>query len=297
MAASDEFPREHPHIFIAGGGAVERYRRRNQRIDPRLLPRRDRAAHAAALEAAIGAALAGAREQMGGRDPTLATGVPGFYLEVVVPGGERTVIDKLANRQQGMEVVAVSDGGPDGSITASVFVPVRAENYYLTKVEAYRDRVTDAGRPRNEPLVACIETVRLGSARSLFTDDDALFPRDSGERVWWEVWLRAGRREAFEGLARAMDLELRRHAVKFPEREVVLVLSGTAALDRLVAHSDVVAELRRAKDTPAFFLGLGGAEQRAWTAELLERVVQPAPGSIVAICLLDSGVRRTHPLI
>ncbi len=297
MAAQDEFPREYPHIFIAGGGKVEGYRRRKQKIDPPPLPRRDRAAHAAALEAAIGAALAGAREQMGGRDPALATGVPGFYLEVVVPGGERAVIDQLANRRQGMEVVAVNDGAAGGLITASVFVPAQAENYYLTKVEAYRDQVTDAGRPRNEPLITRMETIRLGSARSLFTDEDRLFPSDPAERVWWEVWLRVGRREAFERLAFAMNLDLRRHAVKFPEREVVLVLSGTAALDRLVAHSDVMAELRRAKDTPAFFLGLGGAEQRAWTTELLGRVVPAAPGSMVAVCLLDSGVRRTHPLI
>ena len=297
MAAPDEFPREYPHIFIAGGGMVEGYRRRKQKIDPPSLPRRDRAAHAAALEAAIGAALAGARRQMGERDLTLVTGVPGYYLEVVIPGGERGVIDQLADRRQGMEVVTVSDGGAGGPITASVFVPVRAENYYLGKVQAYRDQETDSGRPRNEPLVTRMETVRLGTARSLFTDDDTLFPRDPAERVWWEVWLREGRREAFERLARAMDLGLKRHAVKFPEREVLLVLSGTGALDRLMAHSDVVAELRRAKDTPAFFLGLGGAEQRAWTAELLGRIVPPDPGSLVAVCLLDSGVRRAHPLI
>ena len=75
----------------------------------------------------------------------------------------------------------------------------------------------------------------------------------------------------------------------------MLALASAAMLDRLVAHSDVVAELRCAKDTPAFFMGLGGAEQRAWSKELRDRVVPPQTD--VAVCMLDSGVGRTHPLI
>jgi hypothetical protein len=54
------------------------------------------------------------------------------------------------------------------------------------------------------------------------------------------------RRETFERIAQALNITLRAHAVRFPEREVVLALSEVATLDRLVAHSDVVAELRRA---------------------------------------------------
>ncbi|TIT98057.1 MAG: hypothetical protein E5W39_18310, partial [Mesorhizobium sp.] len=107
-----------------------------------------------------------------------------------------------------------------------------------------------------------METVRLATARSLFTDHDDLFPQAADEQVWWEVWLRDGRRENFEHIAEALNITLRTHAVRFPERVVMLALASTAMLDRMIAHSDVVAELRRAKDTPSFFMGLGGAEQR-----------------------------------
>jgi hypothetical protein len=294
---ADDFPRDRPHILLRNNGITEPYRRPNQVITPPGLPERQRVAHAEFLAQAVGQALDAARQQMAALDAGVAVGTPGFYLEVQLPGTERAGLDLLADRRQQMEVVAVREPAQPGDpLIASVFVPARAENYYLRKIEAYRITETQSGRPRNEPLISRIDTVRLATARSLFTDEDRLFPQQANERVWWEVWLRSGRRETFDRVAQALAIGLRAHAVRFPEREVVLALSDTVTLDRLIAHSDVVAELRRAKDTPAFFMGLGGAEQRAWSDELLNRFVAPANND-VAICLLDSGVRRTHPLL
>lgn len=294
---ADDFPRDRPHLLLRGNGVREPYRRPNQVITPSALPDRDRAAHSQELAQAVGLALAAARAQMATRDAGLAVGEPGFYLEIQLPGSERAGVDLLANRQQHMEVVAVREPErPGDSLHATVYVPTRAEDFYSRKIEAYRTTNTPTGRPRNEPLVSRIETVRLATARSLFTDEQRLFPEQVTERVWWEIWLRGGRREDFERVSQALNITVRPHAVRFPERQVVLALSDIATLDRLVAHSDVVAELRRAKDTPAFFMGLGGAEQRAWSDELLGRIAPPQNVN-VAVCLLDSGVRRTHPLI
>ena len=234
---------------------------------------------------------------MAERNTAITAGTRGFYLEVQLPASERSGIDILANRIQKIEVVAVREPvEPGGPLFASVFVPARAENYYLDKVKAYRDRDTPAGRPKHEPMVTRIDTIRLANARSLFTDEDRLFPQEPNDRVWWEVWLREGHREVFERISKVLDIKVKPHAVRFPEREVLLALSDVATLNRLIAHSDAVAELRRAKDTPAFFMGLGGAEQRAWSDDLLNRLIPP-DGTNVAVCLLDSGVRRTHPLI
>ncbi|MEF2553990.1 S8 family peptidase [Aurantimonas sp. A2-1-M11] len=92
-----------------------------------------------------------------------------------------------------------------------------------------------------------------------------------------------------------LNLTVRAHAVRFSGAHRHVGARQRGVLDRLVAHSDVVAELRRAKDTPSFFMSMGGAEQQDWSDELLERVTPSAAD--VAVCVLDSGVRRTHPLI
>ena len=258
----NDSPRDRPHLYIDGGGQTEQYRRPAQAIQAPPLPVRDRAAHADLLSASIGVALEAARAQLRARATTVAEGVPGFYLQIEVPANERAVIDQLGNRPKKIEVVAVREPTADNpSVVASVFVPATAETYYLEKVEAYRVRETTKGRPANEPLVARMETVRLATARSLFTDDDALFPI-GGDAIWWEIWLREGHRDVFGRMAARLNLQVKEHAVRFPEREVVLVLANTESIDRLVAYSDVVAELRRAKDTPAFFMGLDGGEQR-----------------------------------
>jgi hypothetical protein len=286
-----------PHLYLNGGGATEAYRRPNQTMDPPVLPRRQRAEHAARLGEAIAQAVGAAVAQMAGREAAFEAGARGFYLDIEIPQGSAGVIDQLADRRKQMEVVAVRpSAAADGALTAAVFVPERASSYFADKVEAYRTTQTERGRPSNEPLVSRIDTVRLATARSLFTDPSGLFPEDRAERVWWEVWLRDGRREDFDRVARALEMGLRPHTVRFPEREVVLALTEAATLDRLVAHTDVVAELRRAKDTPAFFMGLGGAEQTPWTDDTLERLRPPA-NEAVAVCLLDSGVGRGHPLI
>ena len=290
-------PRNRPHFLLKDNGTVEPYRRPNRKIAPPALPLRNRQAHAQALAQAVGTAVAAAEHQLAAPGVT-AFETRGFYLEFDLPASERAGIDQLANRQQKMEVVAVREAdGDGGGLKAAVFVPERAKNYFLNKIEQYRTTDTDKGRPRNEPLISRIDTAQLASARSLFTDEDELFPQHADVAVWWDVWLREGRRERFEAMVAALEIQMRQHAIRFPEREVVLALASAVTMDRVVARSDTIAELRRAKDTPAVFTGLGGAEQKAWTDDLADRVQVSEAADEVAICLLDSGVRRTHPLI
>lgn len=299
-------PRNLPHLRIEGSGETEKYTRPPQRIDPPALPARDRERHADALALAIGRAIEGGRQEVAAREAAIAEGSPGFYLDVTLPPREWSAIDGLGNRTQHVEVVSVRGGDDAVPLEATVFVPTQAEAYYLDKVAAYRSTDTRTGRPVNEALVSRMETVRLATVHSLFTDDPALFPPPR-QQVWWEVWLRQGTRERFVlvadrlGIRRKGQIERDQHnsperVVSFPERDVVLALADEAAMARVVRNCDAVAELRIAKDTPALFLRMGGAEQREWTDDVLTRVSSP-DGAMTAVCLLDSGVTQGHPLI
>ena len=89
---------------------------------------------------------------------------------------------------------------------------------------------------------------------------------------------------------------------------------------RLIAHTDAIAELRLNRDTPAAFMDMEPTAQIEWVDEVLnrdtpaafmdmeptaqiERVDEvlgrliPPPDNAPAVCFLDSGAARNHPLI
>lgn len=287
--------RELPHIYLPDSGKSENYTSPRTGSTPPP-PIRDRGRHANELERAIGQALVEAQKQLESREPGIASGKPGFYLEFQVQADKANAFEKLENRQKEIELVAVHQSPEQKDVVqATVFVPESATNYFLSKVEKYRDKETKTGKPKNEALVARLDTVQLGTVRSLFTDDSALFPQD-GQEVWWEVWLRRDQRKTFELVTRRLNIQTKPHTISFPEREVILAMANVEAMARIIKNSDAVAELRIAKDTPSIFCEMSSVEQTRWVRELEDRILAPGEYAI-ALCLLDCGVTQTHPLI
>ena len=287
------------HIYLTNNG------RREQFTWPRggggrvALPQRDRAAHAARLEEALTSAIAAAAEQATARNPDIAGGQSGFYLEFDIGKEQRALLDKLEDKRgrAHIELAAVrpAEADPENRLSATVFVPEAKRELYLKKVEEYRTEETPTGKPKNEPLVASLQDVRLAQARSLFTDDIQLFPSAS-QQAWWEVWLRTGAQPILERAANILNIVLREHVVRFPEREVLIALATPAQIGMIVANTDAIAELRLARDTPSVFLAMDSLEQRDWNDELADRLVLPADDA-PSVCILDSGSTRLHPLI
>ena len=288
-------PRDRPHFHVEGGGQSEAY------TSPRLVisglpPARARAAHAARLEQAIGTALAAGRQRLADREDGVAEGQPGFYLEFDIPIAERAAVEALENKPKAIELVAVRPTAEgDEMVSATVFVPEAAADFFVKKIEAYRDEETRTGKPKNEALIARIDDIRVAVARSLFTDEAQHFPAD-GRQVWWEVWLRDGGLAIFQSVAAKLDVAIKDHVISFPERDVALALADEATMDRLIRNSDVVAELRLAKDTPSLFLEMRTVDQAAWANDLADRIAPPSPLA-PAVCILDSGATQAHPLL
>jgi len=307
-----------PHVYLPGHGNREEFTSPRSGGGGGPTPLRDREHHAHLLEDMLTRAVATAQERIASRDPEISGGTPGFYLEFDLPKSQKAVLDKLEyQRGDRIELVATRPSIENADIlNATVFVPETRREYFLGKVQAYAEEdnvrykkdddgnvlrddngtpIEKSRRPKNEALVAALEAVRIADARSLYTDAPNLFP-ETGQQVWWEVWLRHTGRPVFEHVAARLEIDVRDHSVIFAEREVVLVRGAPEAIGRIVANTDAVAELRLSRDTPALFMEMDGAEQIAWSVDLADRLVPPDPNA-PAVCLLDSGSTRRHPLI
>lgn len=292
-----DYKRNLPNFHIAIKGDRQSYtsppRPRNKKSFN--LPKRTE--HAEKLQKAFEKALKNYQQQKSLREPEIALGEAGFYLEFQLQKSELETVEKLENKPKQIELLAVrSSDEAEQSVSATVFVPEKASDFFASKIEAYRDEETETGKPKNEPLIARLEDIRLGTVRALFTDNPALFPSEFQE-VWWEVWLRPASRELFNQVAHKLNIRITEQSITFPEREVVLALTSVTNLSRIINNTSLIAELRIAKDSPSMFFEMDMQEQKDWVQELAERTIVPSNTNNLAVCLLDSGVTRSHFLI
>ena len=288
------FPRDLPHLYLRGSGRAEQYTRKPFPIVHKL-PQRDRAGHAETLRIALQGAFVAGEVRRQEREPNVAAGTPGLYLDFEIPPGAEDAVELLENRVKHIELVAVRQPSETGPVLATVFVPDSAANHFLKKVEAYRSEHTKKGKPKNEALITRIESIALAAVRSLFTDDSALLPA-AGQQIWWEAWIRQGHADSFDTVATRLAIPVQQQRLSFPDREVRLIYGNEITIARLFLNSDAIAELRRAKDAPALFVKWSNVEQAAWATELVGRLVAPERQDI-AVCVLDTGVTQAHPLL
>jgi hypothetical protein len=226
-----------PHLYLRNNGKSERYRPRGGGGNPPP-PNRDRQKHAEKLKQAIEEAIVNANQQLNTREPDIAIGEPGFYLEFQIQADKANIFENLANKPKKIELVSVkpspkSSSEQESFVQATVFVPETAKEFFLKKIEQYRDEETKTGKPQNEPLIARVETLQIGTVQSLFTDEPSLFP-ESGQAMWWEVWLRNEHLESFQTVVRKLGLQTQPQILSFPEREVLLMMANEQQIERIL---------------------------------------------------------------
>lgn len=271
---------DHPHFHLRFKGKKEAYKSR-LRVVPPAPPTRDRQEHATDLQEQYSRAITALTE----RNPD----AEGFYLKFTVPPTQGHIVDNLENQKKQIEVLSVRSLD-DGATAATVFVPEAHQNFFPTKFDAYRTKDTRTGRPKNNDLIARIDTIEPAQFQDLFVGN--VLPGDD-QLADWELWIRKERFAHLANLGLAPDKD---NLLLFPER-VVTIFTGTRPdIEQLVANTDAIAEIRVNSVPAPFILDVPNDVQGSVANNLLSRTTFTAAANPI-ICLLDTGVNRGHPLL
>lgn len=292
-----------PHIYLDKHGKSEVYTSTSRGSSDSVISKPDRQKHAQHLKFSLEQAISKAMTERQSYSPDEMIGTPGIYLQIKMTPDGKNALKSLENKVKGKEPIelvhAVEVRNQEGQILgidATVFVPDSRIKLYQDKIEKYQSENTKAEKPKNEALIARIENITWAqNLQSFFTGAENSFP-DVGQTVWWEVWLRSGKEKHFKQAATQLGIRVSDQSFEFIEREVMLACATPELLGQLIRTSDCLAEVRLAGDTPTFFMNSRSDEQVPWVNDLIDRILLPSSDA-PAVCLLDSGTTRRHPLI
>lgn len=290
------------HIYLGSSGEVDKYTYPRSVVSRSNVPVRERGEQGKKLYSQLNEIRLGSQALV---DEASEVGLEsGIGLRVTFASFPEVdfKIESLADARQKIELLSVREN--DSCVSASVFVPIDKLGVFEKKILDYvEERKNKNGRPiDNRALIDAIESIRTSAFSELWNDDDALLPPSDEESIWWEIWLPVlSDRQAvisdFVKLSRRHNIQVSESVLEFPERSVLLVKSSTAELMKSVNLISKIAEIRRAKTTAEFFDSLDPDEQNDWVQELTSRIDIEATDDSPFICILDSGVNSSHPLL
>ena len=221
----------------------------------------------------------------------------GTYLEVELRRGTRA--DAVEMKRERVRPGAVKTNDRNER-TLALYVPDLARPAFERILDDYLngELTEEAGNPPNKSRVEAIEAIRTARLETLWNDDPAALPQSAQDQMWWGLWCWKGSEAAIEDVCARLGVRVAGddRRMFFPEITVIPAFATRATIELMTFATGAIAELRRASDTPAFFIDETNGDQQAWSDDLAERVVWP-PNDAPAVCLFDTGVNRAHPLI
>jgi hypothetical protein len=292
-------PRNRKHLLVPTAPTPEPYTPHLRKIErPPYDGPADRQGHARALRDALTQAQAESEAARRATHISVHGAEPGLYVEFESPPGVDLKLESLEDRRRGIELVAFHRAQEPVVQFGTVFVPDGALRHFFERFQQYAEETTEKGEPRHKDMVDRIAALRKATLQALWTDTTEAYPAEA-ETIWWEVWLRRhdGRElERFLEFAEQVGLEIGDRRLGFDDC-IVILARGTAT--QLSASLDVLndlAEVRKAKESSALFIDAAPEEQVDLVDGLKQRVT-PAPNDAPAVCILDTGVTRAHPLL
>ena len=275
-----------PHLRIDRFAVAEGYKPPKPKFRPGPADERERFSHGGKLAAELAQAIAAGQRQRALRDPAIAVGKPNSYFEIA------SEIDKPLPDTgfKGVRIGAVRRDA-QGAHIGTLFVTEAGEQVLAETIAEYSAGTAAAASAKR---VDQIERIAPGTVASLWMDLRPL--PEAGQRIWWECWCW---REAAGNIlrpARGLELRVSEQRLHFPDFEVVPVFATREDMERLLANTDAIEELRHASDSPYVYTH----DLAAYRSDILDdlvRRVTPAPATAPAACVLDTGVARGHPLL
>ncbi|MGJ8724598.1 MAG: S8 family peptidase [Roseibacillus sp.] len=180
----------------------------------------------------------------------------------------------------------------------ALFVPFGRLTTLEKKVASYSDPSQDKTKgPSHNDLLANISSIQVAALEALWMDAEPLPPKE--EPVWWEVWIRRNDgewEELFREQCAHKEIELSDQRLVLPDHVILVFQARREQLENSLAILNSLSEMRYARPCSIGLSELSGIEQEEWIDEALERVVLPGSDA-AAVCLIDSGVNRAHPLL
>ena len=226
----------------------------------------------------------------------------GTYVTFVAFPGFELALESLDPQTRGLQLELLAVGHEEIAHElvqmATVFIPDGQKGYFLKRLEAYIDSA-DENKAKNAKLVEGIQSIRRATVRQLWTDPQRLFPPNESNPYWWEVWLRDRDGRELDRLlahSKAHSLRTGKHYLGFGDRTVILLRASATDLALAFGSLDDIAELRRPHDVASFLTQESAVEQTPWMNELLSRL-RLADDDAPRVCVIDTGVQNTHPLL
>lgn len=227
--------------------------------------------------------------------PLVIRSAPGYPLKIESLDSPRYGVSLLSVRQE------------TDMMVATVFVKHGKLCNLVKQVEAYSEAKTTVDKngkvkaADRADLIANIESIGIAAIEAFWTSKHPL--PDLDVATWWEVWVRVGsesqrnrHEKAVESEAERLGMLRKSGKLVLPEHTVYLIKTTRRTLASATVLLNFVSELRHPALTAEFFMEQTPSEQHQWAADLKSRLVLP-PGDAPAVCVLDTGVNRGHPLL
>lgn len=231
-------------------------------------------------------------------------------LSMIINPADGTRLKELVAQERDFKRATIKTVGHEGARETKFYiqVPVSRRDDFISLAGNLIDPSRIESKPGQSPLITSVEAILACMLEHCCPLGHT--PTDIPE--WMEIWLategdgdetqlsesaRQGAIEQrFRELAQARGLRVSNERLRFPERVVLLAELNREQAEALLTESGEVAEYRPAESITGFIYRQSNREQAGWVTEMRDRVRAPA-ATAPAVCIVDTGVNRDHPLL